>query len=65
MKPSKDKTSKERQARRREREKLWLLENGWKSWEAIHTALLKGFIKLVRSQPEKPDKLEDTGKRED
>ena len=37
-----DKTRNLRQARRREREKQWLEEHGWKSWEALHTALMNG-----------------------
>lgn len=41
-----DKTRNERQARRRAREKQWLNENGWSSWEALHTALVNGKIKL-------------------
>jgi len=42
-----DKTRNERQARRRAREKQWLTGNGWSSWEAVHTALVNGKIKLV------------------
>jgi hypothetical protein len=41
-----DRTRNERQARRREREKQWLNENGWKSWEALHTALMNGRANL-------------------
>lgn len=44
-------SNKERQSRRRQREKVWLAENGWGSWEAIHTALLKGWVKLVSVKP--------------
>ncbi len=40
-------TSSERQARRRKREKRWLQANGWKSWEALHTALMKGTARLI------------------
>lgn len=43
----KDKTRNKRQASRRGREKQWLAENGWTSWEAIHTALMSGEVKLV------------------
>ena len=42
-----DKTRNERQARRREREKQWLIEHGWKSWEAVHTALINGKCKII------------------
>jgi len=45
-----DRTINERQARRRLKEKNWLAEHGWGSWEAVHTALLKGLVKLVRSE---------------
>lgn len=41
-----DRTRNERQARRRGREKLWLKENAWNSWEALHTAILKGRITI-------------------
>ena len=41
-----DNTRNQRQARRREREKQWLKENGWQSWEALHTALLNGAVIL-------------------
>ena len=37
---NKDKTGNERQARRRERERKWLDEHGYKSWESLHTALM-------------------------
>jgi len=43
-----DKTRNERQARRRAREKLWLAENGFSSWEAVHTILMKDSYKLVQ-----------------
>jgi hypothetical protein len=42
-----DKTRNERQSRRREREKHWLAENGWTSWEALHTMLIRRDIKIV------------------
>lgn len=42
----KSSTGNERQARRRERERQWLTENGWRSWEALHTALMKGAVHL-------------------
>ncbi|MEL7655314.1 MAG: hypothetical protein AAGU75_05325 [Bacillota bacterium] len=45
----KDKTRNERQARRRAREKQWLAENGFSSWEALHTKLLCKKITLVNS----------------
>ena len=44
-----DNTRNQRQARRRKREKKWLLENGWRSWEALHTALIKGSVRLDKS----------------
>ncbi len=43
----KDSTGNQRQARRREREKQWLKENGWRSWEALHTALMNGTAYLT------------------
>lgn len=43
----KDKTRNERQARRRTREKKWLFEHGFSSWEALHTKLLCKEIALV------------------
>lgn len=48
-----DRTRNERQARRRDREKQWLNENGWKSWEALHTALMSGNARLVFINQEK------------
>jgi len=48
-KTRKDNTGKERQARRREREKKWLRENGWQSWEALHTALTTGKMLLFKN----------------
>jgi len=48
MSPNKDKTGNERQQRRRQREKEWLKEHGFKSWEAVHTILMNTEIdKLV------------------
>jgi hypothetical protein len=43
----KDPTRNQRQARRREREKEWLKKHGWRSWEALHTALMIGTVNLV------------------
>jgi len=43
---NKDETGNERQARRRERERKWLDEHGHKSWESLHTALMRGEIVL-------------------
>lgn len=43
-----DKTRNERQARRRAREKQWLAENGFSSWEAVHTQLLSRQIVLSK-----------------
>ena len=45
-----DNTRNERQARRREREKRWLKANGWRSWEALHTALMSGVAHLVSNK---------------
>ena len=50
----KDNTRNERQARRREREKQWLTKNGWRSWEALHTALMNGVVCL---NPNSVDKI--------
>jgi len=49
----KDRTRNERQARRRAREKNWLNENGFSSWEVLHTKLLNNEIGL--SIPGKKD----------
>lgn len=43
----KDRTRNERQARRRAREKQWLSEQGFSSWEALHTALIAEKYHLV------------------
>lgn len=48
MSPNKDKTGNERQQRRRQREKAWLKENGFESWEALHTALMNGTTRLIQ-----------------
>ena len=53
-----DKTRNERQARRRAREKQWLAENGFSSWEAIHTALLTEKFQLVKETKESADPKE-------
>lgn len=45
---NKDKTGNERQQRRRQREKEWLKEHGFKSWEALHTALMSGETSLTQ-----------------
>ncbi len=45
---NKDKTGNERQQRRRQREKEWLKEHGFKSWEALHTALMNGETSLTQ-----------------
>jgi hypothetical protein len=42
-----DNTRNQRQARRREREKLWLKANGWQSWESLHTALMNDSARLI------------------
>ena len=48
-----DKTRNERQARRRAKERQWLAENGFSSWEALHTKLLSkqfGLVNLTDKQ---------------
>jgi len=52
MKTKEDYTRNERQARRREREKEWLKEHGWGSWEALHTALMRGDVLLFKKKVE-------------
>ena len=48
MSQNKDKTGNDRQRRRRKREKEWLKEHGFKSWEALHTALMNGETSLTQ-----------------
>ena len=48
MSPNKDKTGNDRQRRRREREKTWLKEQGFESWEALHTSLMNGETSLTK-----------------
>ncbi len=48
---NKDKTGNERQARRRAIEKAWLKKCGYKSWEALHTALMRGEVVLAKPVP--------------
>lgn len=50
------KTTSEIQRNRREREKKWLRGRGFNSWEAIHTALLRGILFLAKSSPKKENK---------
>lgn len=45
---NKDTTGNDRQRRRREREKAWLKEHGFQSWEALHTALMNGETSLTQ-----------------
>jgi hypothetical protein len=47
-----DKTRNERQARRRIREKEWLKEHGFNSWEAFHTSLMKDETRLTKREPD-------------
>lgn len=49
---NKDKTGNERQQRRRQREKEWLKEHGFRSWEALHTALMNGETCLTQYAPD-------------
>jgi hypothetical protein len=39
-----DKTRNERQRRRRAREKEWLKQHGYESWEALHTQLMNNSL---------------------
>jgi len=52
MSPNKDKTGNERQQRRRKREKEWLKDHGFESWEALHTALMNGETSLTKHAPD-------------
>jgi hypothetical protein len=52
MSPNKDKTGNDRQRRRREREKVWLKEHGFESWEALHTSLMNGETSLTQRPPD-------------
>lgn len=54
-----DNTRNQRQARRREREKKWLNENGWQSWEALHTALINGSTRLILGTADAPHTLDN------
>ena len=47
----KDNTRNERQARRREREKQWLSDHGYTSWEKLHTELMNGIVWLDKVTP--------------
>lgn len=49
---NKDTTGNDRQRRRREREKAWLKEHGFKSWEALHTALMNNETSLTKRPPD-------------
>lgn len=55
MSPNKDKTGNERQQRRRKREKEWLKDHGFESWEALHTALMNGEASLTKREPDDDD----------
>ena len=54
-----DKTRNERQARRRIREKQWLAEHGFSSWEVVHTKLLGNIIGLFYLHDEDNEKPKD------
>ncbi len=45
---NKDKTGTERQQRRRQKEWAWLKKYGYKSWESLHTSLMRGDIVLKK-----------------
>ena len=47
MKKYLDKTRNERQSRRRRKEKEWLKQHGFKSWEALHTLMMKVETRLT------------------
>jgi hypothetical protein len=55
----KDSTRNQRQARRREREKEWLKENGWQSWEALHTSLMNSTTHLLSGAVDARQALDD------
>lgn len=57
MESKTDNTRNQRQARRRKREKQWLIENGWQSWESLHTALINGTVCLDSNSQLFKDKL--------
>jgi hypothetical protein len=38
----------EKQHRRRAREKKWLRENGYESWEALHTQLMNNTMMISK-----------------
>jgi hypothetical protein len=66
MMTNKDKTGNERQTRRREKEKAWLKKHGYKSWESLHTALMRDDVILqVKSvpTPREPDRSNVTQKK--
>ncbi len=52
-------TNNQRQSRRRDREKKWLQANGWTSWEALHTALMKGVIGVTTGTPKMSHLIND------
>jgi hypothetical protein len=54
-----DSTRNQRQARRRAREKQWLKASGWRSWEALHTALMCGAVHLTPGKPDDQPTLVD------
>jgi hypothetical protein len=54
-----DRTRNERQARRRGREKEWLYKNGWRSWEALHSALMNSSAIVVLSTEDNPKTSND------
>ena len=47
MKKYLDKTRNERQSRRRMKEKEWLKQHGFNSWEALHTLMMKVKTRLT------------------
>jgi hypothetical protein len=52
---NKDKTGNERQKRRRQKERDWLKEHGFNSWEQIHTKLVNNEFYLGKNEPQKKD----------
>lgn len=51
-KQSTDRTRNERQKRRRENERRWLIQHGFTSWESLHTKLMKGEVTIKSSKKE-------------
>ncbi len=48
-----DTTRNERQKRRRENERRWLIQHGFTSWESLHTKLMNGEVEIKAKKPAK------------